>query len=98
MCSANELLSQMTTYIDRQDVNQRKYKHPDQIDEVPVETANLNIFMIYLLDPRGYNSQVDDPGSDVKHVQAGNREEGRTEQWRRQSSVRSGEGLHPVLR
>ena len=75
----------MTTNIHRQDVNQREHKHPDQIDKVPVEAADLDVFVLHFLDPRGNDSQINNSGGDVKHVQAGDGEEGGAKQRRRQS-------------
>ena len=72
----------MTADVDGHDVDQREHKHPDQIDKVPVETADLHVFVFQLLYARDYR-EINGAGGDVKHVQAGDREEGGAEKWRR---------------
>ena len=36
-------------HVDRQQINHREHEHPDEIDEVPIQTTDLNIFMIQFL-------------------------------------------------
>src|SRR5229473_1882696 len=57
--------------IDRQYINHREDKHPDQIDKVPVEPADLYVFMLEFVDPSSHHQQIDTAGEDVKHVQGG---------------------------
>jgi len=49
---------------------------------VPVETANLNVFVIQLLDPRSHYQQIDNSGGDVDMCRPGNGEEGRAKTTR----------------
>src|SRR6266511_5914689 len=93
-----DLPGQMTTNIYREDVNQRENKHPDQVNKVPVETADFNVFVIYFLHPNRHHAKVENAGGDVEHVQAGNGKESGAKQRRRQSSVRSCEGRNPMGR
>src|SRR6266480_2321649 len=57
--------------VDRHDVNQREHKHPDQINKVPIEAADLNVFVFQFLDPRRYDAKVEGTGQNVEHVQPG---------------------------
>src|SRR5512134_1810620 len=65
--------------LDRQQVDQRKDEHPDEIDEMPVEAADLDVLARRAPPQRDYR-QVDHARQDVKHVQAGDPEEGRAEE------------------
>ena len=56
------------------DVDQREHKHPYQIDEVPVQTTNFDVFMFQLIDPHGNNEKVNCSGRDVEHMQTGDGE------------------------
>ena len=64
----------------RHDVNQRENKHPDEVDEVPVKSADLDVFVLQLIDSRSNYRQVNRARSDVEHVQSGNGEEGRAKE------------------
>ena len=59
------------------DIDQREYKHPDEIHKVPVKAADFNIFVAHLLDARAHHKQIDETSGNVEHVQSGNCKEGR---------------------
>ena len=91
------MTSQVSAGINRHDVNQRENKHPNEVDEVPVKAADLNIFMLQLLDSPGNHRQVNCAGGDVEHVQSGDSEKSSTEKWCRWHTFCRAEDLHPVL-
>src|SRR5437870_9462707 len=70
-------------------VYQREDEHPDQVDEVPVEAGDFDVFVLELTaaDGEGHDAEVDHADDDVRHVQAGDAEEGGAE-----------EGLAPFVR
>src|SRR5829696_6175983 len=79
--------SQVSVRIHRHDVNQRENKHPDEVDEVPVQSADLYIFMFQFVDTRCDYQQVDRARRYVKHVQPSDREERCAKQRRRWRTV-----------
>ena len=87
----------MPAHVNRKDVDQWEHKHPDEIDKVPVQTANLDILMLELFHSGSYYTQVDGAGRNVKHMQTGDREKRCAEQRRRRRAVGKCEYLYPVL-
>src|SRR6185295_13421324 len=57
--------------INRQQIDQRENKHPDQIDEVPLQTADLDIFVVQFVDAAGDDQKINASREDVEHVHAG---------------------------
>jgi hypothetical protein len=45
-------MQQSTVHVDGHDVDEWKNKHPYQVDKVPVQTADLNVFVTQLVNPR----------------------------------------------
>src|SRR5438876_12377867 len=84
MCSTCSVCSLMSAplYFGRHQVNQRENEHPDQIDEVPVETGHFDILGLKLAahDRLADDAEIDQTDDDVGHVQSGNREECGAEQ------------------
>src|SRR5262245_39585292 len=68
---------QNVVHVNRHDVDQRENKHPDEVNEVPVQAANLHVFVFQLLYATRDDEEVNQAGRDVKHVQASDREERR---------------------
>src|SRR5579872_3132344 len=68
MIAHNDLLN-----LGRHQIHQRENEHPNQIDEVPIEAADLNILILELTAPHGEgdDAQVNDADDDVRHVQTG---------------------------
>src|SRR5687767_10307537 len=89
------LVRQMSTDVNRHDVDQRENKHPDEVDEVPVQAADFDVFMFEFFDAGRYDREINHTSCNVKHVQAGNREERRTKQGTRRYAVSSCKRLYP---
>ena len=85
-------------HVYRHDVNQWEHKHPHQIDEVPVQAANLDVFVFQLVNARCNNEEVNRSRRDVKHVQAGDSEKGCAKQRSGWRTVGQREDLDPVFR
>ena len=56
--------------IDRQQINHRENKHPNQIDKVPVQAADLDVFVFQFLDSSRDYKQVNAAREHVEHVHA----------------------------
>ena len=69
----------MFSCVDRKQVDHREDEHPNQIDEVPVQAADLDVFMVKLVNPSGDYHQVQASGKNVEHMQARNTKERRAE-------------------
>ena len=67
----------MFSRVDREQVDHRKDEHPNQIDKVPVQPADLDVFMVKLFNASRDYHQVQAPGEDVKHMETGNTKERR---------------------
>src|SRR6476661_1920886 len=72
---------QVTANIHGHDVYQREHKHPDEVDEVPVQATDLDIFVLQFVDARRDYAQIDGARSNVEHVQTGDGKKCRAEQW-----------------
>ena len=70
-------------HINRHQVDQREDEHPDQINEVPVKTADLHILVPHTVNTQRDPRQIDYAREDVEHVQSRDCEEGRAEERRR---------------
>src|SRR5678815_573464 len=92
------LFGQVPTNVNRHDVDEWEHKHPDQVDKVPVEAANLDVFMFQLINSGGNYTEIERTCSDVKHVESRNRKEGGAKQRRRWSAIGERKYFHPVLR
>src|SRR6266704_2116740 len=68
-------------YFGRHQIYQREDEHPDQIDEMPVKTANLDILVLEFAAPdsKRDNAEVDHADHHVRHVQSGEGEESAAE-------------------
>src|SRR6266567_1741675 len=51
--------------VDREQIDHREDEHPNQINEVPVQPADLDVFMVKLVNASGDYHQVQAPGEDV---------------------------------
>src|ERR1700736_3018977 len=66
-------------------IKEREYKHPHQIDEVPVQPGDLNRLVSALAivetgpDSAGDDAEIDHAGRYVQAVKTGNHEKGRAE-------------------
>src|SRR5688572_22930024 len=89
---------QMAAHVNRHDVDQREYKHPDEVYEVPVESADFHVFVLQFVYSSCHDTKVKDARCDVEHVQSGDGEESRPESRRRRHAVSRRECLHPALR
>src|SRR5262245_41875565 len=65
----------------RKQVDHREDEHPDQIDEVPIQPADLYVFVRRTLSNyvEGDYSEIDDAARYVRHMKAGDAEEGGAE-------------------
>src|SRR5882762_3276954 len=81
--AADEVSAPSLGHVDRQQVNHWEHEHPNQVDKVPVQSADFNIFMFQFIYPPGNYQQINTAGGDVEHVHAGNAKEGGPEEWRR---------------
>src|SRR5678816_641067 len=93
----SSLFGQVSTNVNRHDVDERKHKHPDQVYKVPVQAADLDIFMFQFIYSKGDYKEVECAGSDVKHVETGNGKEGGAKEWRWRSSISERKNFNPML-
>ena len=68
----------------RHQVNQREHKHPNQVNEVPVQAVDFDIFggKLSAAVANRDDPQVNDADHYVCHVQTGDSEEYGAKQWR----------------
>src|ERR1044071_9207152 len=50
----------------REQIDHRENEHPDQINEVPVETADLHVFVLDLFDACRDDAEINRPRKDVE--------------------------------
>jgi hypothetical protein len=62
--------------INGHDVDQREHEHPYEINEVPVETTDFDVFVFQFVHAGRDYAQVDRASRDVKHVQPGDGKKG----------------------
>jgi hypothetical protein len=69
--------------VDAQQIDQREYEHPDEIDEVPVQAAHFDVVgrPLSLAVSRANNCEISDPDRHVQHVQTSEPEESAAEEW-----------------
>src|SRR5579863_6911013 len=65
-------------------VHHGNHEHPDQVDEVPVQRPDLEVVGVITttLVAENYDQKGNRTANDVREVQAGYSEEGRSEHWR----------------
>src|SRR5215469_17672506 len=77
ICSVCSLIVRSLRHPRRHQIDQRENEHPDQIDEVPVQAADLDVLRLELTSEHRLadDTQVNHAEYDVRHMQSRERKE-----------------------